>query len=424
LATNPVFALDDAEKVASFEGWTIPDHAGLDAPGMLWGLAGGDLAAAVLLGADPVRDTVDGDLARRALEAAEFVVAIALFLTDSSSLADVVLPAEGFAEKEGTYTNLEGRVAKVNQVVAGPGQTQPDWSILEEIARRMGRSMGFESAGAIADEVAEVAPAYAGVTWRGVERTISLQGTDLNIGLLYVLAMSSIGVYAIVMAGWASGSKYPLLGGVRGTAQAISYEAAMGLALVPVVFYSGSLSLKAIVAAQAGSMADLFGWPILAVIPRWNIIPMFVSFAIFFIAGVAETNRAPFDLVEAEQEIVGGFHTEYSGLRFAMFFLAEYINMFNMAALVTTLFLGGWNGPQFAAYLPAWISQGVLPFAYFMVKTVVVLFVFMWIRATFPRLRYDQLMVLGWKRLIPAALAWLVLSAVVIGFRQFGAPWS
>ncbi len=262
------------------------------------------------------------------------------------------------------------------------------------------------------------------VTLGGVERTISLQGTDLNIGLLYVLAMSSIGVYAIVLAGWSSGSKYPLLGGVRATAQAISYEAAMGLALVPVVFYNGSLSLKAIVAAQAGSMADLFGWPVLAVIPRWNIIPMFVSFVIFFIAGVAETNRAPFDLVEAEQEIVGGFHTEYSGLRFALFFLAEYINMFNMSALVTTLFLGGWNGPQFAAYLPAWISQGLLPITYFLLKTVAVLFVFMWVRATLPRLRYDQLMTLGWKRLIPAALAWLVLAAVVIGFRQFGMPWS
>ncbi|GBD84755.1 NADH-quinone oxidoreductase subunit H [bacterium BMS3Abin02] len=261
------------------------------------------------------------------------------------------------------------------------------------------------------------------VTLGGVERTISLQGTDLNIGLLYILAFSSIAVYAIVMAGWSSGSKYPLLGSVRATAQAISYEAAMGLALVPVVFYSGSLSIQKIVASQSGSFADLFGWPVLMVIPRWNIIPMFISFAIFFIAGVAETNRAPFDMVEAEQELVGGFHTEYSSIRFAFFFLAEYINMFNMSAITTTLFLGGWNGPTLDGRIPVWISA-LLPIVYFFVKTLVVLFVFMWIRATLPRIRYDRLMVLGWKGLIPAALAWLVFVTIVVGIRQFGLPWA
>ncbi|NIA25297.1 MAG: NADH-quinone oxidoreductase subunit NuoH [Gammaproteobacteria bacterium] len=261
------------------------------------------------------------------------------------------------------------------------------------------------------------------MTLGGVERTISLQGTDLNIGLLYILAFSSVAVYAIVLAGWSSGSKYPLLGSVRATAQAISYEAAMGLALVPVVFYSGSLSIQKIVAAQSGSFADLFGWPILMVIPRWNIIPMFISFAIFFIAGVAETNRAPFDMVEAEQELVGGFHTEYSSIRFAFFFLAEYINMFNMSAITTTLFLGGWNGPTFDGSIPVWISA-LLPIAYFFIKTLVVLFLFMWIRATLPRIRYDRLMALGWKGLIPAALAWLVFVTIVVGIRQFGLPWA
>ncbi|NOY56363.1 MAG: NADH-quinone oxidoreductase subunit NuoH [Actinobacteria bacterium] len=261
------------------------------------------------------------------------------------------------------------------------------------------------------------------VTLGGVERTISLQGTDLNIGLLYILAFSSLAVYAIVMAGWSSGSKYPLLGSVRATAQAISYEAAMGLALVPVVFYSGSLSIQKIVASQSGSFADLFGWPILMVIPRWNIIPMFISFVIFFIAGVAETNRAPFDMVEAEQELVGGFHTEYSSIRFAFFFLAEYINMFNMSAITATLFLGGWNGPTFDGRIPVWISA-LLPIAYFFLKTLVVLFAFMWIRATLPRIRYDRLMVLGWKGLIPAALAWLVFVTIVVGIRQFGLPWA
>lgn len=261
------------------------------------------------------------------------------------------------------------------------------------------------------------------VTLGGVERTISLQGTDLNIGLLYILAFSSLAVYAVVLAGWSSGSKYPLLGGVRATAQAISYEAAMGLALVPVVFYSGSLSIQQIVASQSGSFADLFGSPLLMIIPRWNIIPMFISFVIFFIAGVAETNRAPFDMVEAEQELVGGFHTEYSSIRFAFFFLAEYINMFNMSAIVTTLFLGGWNGPTLDGRIPVWISA-LLPILYFFVKTIAVLFAFMWVRATLPRIRYDRLMTFGWKGLIPTALAWLVLVTIIVGYRQFGWPWA
>lgn len=270
--------------------------------------------------------------------------------------------------------------------------------------------------------VIPIGPSFT-VTLGGIERTISLQGTDLNIGLLYILAFSSVAVYAIVLAGWSSGSKYPLLGGVRATAQAISYEAAIGLALVPVVFYSGSLSIQEIVASQAGSYYSLYNWPPLMLIPKWNIIPMFVSFVIFFIAGIAETNRAPFDMVEAEQELVGGFHTEYSGMRFAWFFLAEYINMFNMSALTVTLFLGGWNGPTFDGRVPVWISA-VLPILYFFVKTIIVLFIFMWVRATMPRIRYDRLMTLGWKGLIPAALAWLVFVTIVIGLRQFGLPWA
>lgn len=252
-------------------------------------------------------------------------------------------------------------------------------------------------------------------------REIALQGVDLNVGLLFVLAFSSMAVYAVVLAGWSSGSKYPLLGGVRATAQAISYEAAMGLAMVSVVMFSatqgdgGTLMLSELVERQAGTWAGI--------IPRWNIIPLFVAFVIFFISIVAETNRAPFDLVEAEQELVGGFHTEYSGMRFAMFFLAEYINIFSMSALATTLFLGGWTGPTWDGVLPGFIS-GILPTVWFLLKTYALVFLFFWIRATLPRLRYDQLMQLGWKRLIPGALLWLVLSTVVIGFRQFGAPWS
>ena len=261
---------------------------------------------------------------------------------------------------------------------------------------------------------------------------VALQGADLNVGLLFILAMSSMAVYAVVLAGWSSGSKYPLLGGVRATAQAISYEAAMGLAMVAVVMYSartgdgtGTLSLAEIVERQQGNFGSQFPalQPLLQFVPRWNIFPQIVAFAIFFIAIIAETNRAPFDLVEAEQEIVGGFHTEYSGMRFAMFFLAEYINIFSMSAILVTLFLGGWGGPTFNDTVPGFVSA-MLPTVYFLIKTYVVVFVFYWLRATLPRLRYDQLMTLGWKRLIPAALGWLVLSTVVIALVDFGVPWS
>ena len=182
------------------------------------------------------------------------------------------------------------------------------------------------------------------LTIDNIPREIPLQGADLNVGLLYILAISSVAVYALVLAGWSSGSKYPLLGGVRATAQAISYEAAMGLSLVPVVLYAGSTRLSEIVAAQAAPLTVL-GRDL--PLSTWNVLVLSPSFIIFFIAAVAETNRAPFDLVEAEQEIVGGFHTEYSGLRFALFFLAEYINVFTMSALAVTLFFGGWAGPTF-----------------------------------------------------------------------------
>ena len=258
------------------------------------------------------------------------------------------------------------------------------------------------------------------VTLGGVPRTVPLQGADLNVGLLYILAMSSVAVYAVVLAGWSSGSKYPLLGGVRATAQAISYEAAMGLSLVPVVLYTGSMRISEIVAAQSSTLTFLgrtFGFP------AWNLFVLAPSFLIFFIAAVAETNRAPFDLVEAEQEIVGGFHTEYSGLRFALFFLAEYINIFTMSALAVTLFLGGWSGPTWDGSLPVVVSA-LLPTFWFFLKVLVFLFLYVWLRATLPRLRYDQLMTLGWKRLIPASLVWLFFIGGALAVRQFGLPWS
>jgi NADH-quinone oxidoreductase subunit H len=243
------------------------------------------------------------------------------------------------------------------------------------------------------------------------DREVQLVGTDLNIGLLYFLALSSIAVYAAVLAGWSSGSKYPLLGGVRASAQMISYEAAMGLALVPVILFTGTTSVMGIVDAQAGTVLGFLG--------VWNVV-LIPSFVIFFIAGVAETNRAPFDLVEAESEIIG-FHTEYSGFRFALFFLAEYINMFTMSALTVTLFFGGWHGPDFGA--PSSVSW-VFPLFWFFAKTTLFLFVFVWVRASLPRMRYDQLMSFGWKRLIPISLLWVMLATLAVAVRRLGLPWA
>ena len=179
----------------------------------------------------------------------------------------------------------------------------------------------------------------------------------------------------------------------------------------PVIMFNGTTSLAGIVEAQGGTY---FGF-----IPAWNIV-LLPSFVVFLIAAFAETNRAPFDLVEAEQEIVGGFHTEYSGLRFALFFLAEYINMFTMSALTVTLFLGGWQGPVFGPTVLVWL----LPVFWFLLKTAVVLFFFIWVRGTLPRMRYDQLMAFGWKRLIPVSLAWIILAMVAVGVRRFGLPWA
>jgi NADH-quinone oxidoreductase subunit H len=243
------------------------------------------------------------------------------------------------------------------------------------------------------------------------DTTYTMQVTDLNIGVLYFLALSSMAVYAITLAGWSSGSKYPLLGSVRASAQMISYEAAIGLALVPVIMFAGTTSLAGIVEAQG---ATYFGF-----IPAWNIV-LLPSFIVFVIAAFAETNRSPFDLVEAEQEIVGGFHTEYSGFRFALFFLAEYINLFTMSALTVTFFLGGWNGPVFGPTVLQWF----LPVMWFLLKTFAMVFLFIWVRGTLPRMRYDQLMAFGWKRLIPVSLVWIMLSMVAMGIRRFGLPWA
>ncbi len=249
------------------------------------------------------------------------------------------------------------------------------------------------------------------------DRRVDFILSDINIGILYFLAMGSLGVYGIVLAGWASGSKYPLLGGIRSSAQLISYEIALGLSLVPIALAAGSLSTVDIVAAQAGSVENVTifdGIPgleqiadVFSVVPNWYIWSQWPAFAIFLVAGLAETNRAPFDLPEAETELVAGYHTEYSGIRFAMFFLGEYIHVIAISAMAVTLFLGGWHGPVFA------FADWLWPMFWFLLKTTLFVYLFVWLRATMPRLRYDRLMWLGWKRLIPAALVWIMVTAIV-----------
>jgi NADH-quinone oxidoreductase subunit H len=231
-----------------------------------------------------------------------------------------------------------------------------------------------------------------------------LQLTDLAVAVLYILAVTSIGVYGIVLAGWASGSTYPLLGGLRSSAQVVSYEIAMALTFAAVFLYAGTMSTSGIVAAQVGT---------------WYVFALLPSFLVYITAMVGETNRAPFDLPEAEGELVGGFHTEYSSLKFAMFMLAEYVNMTTVSALATTMFLGGWHAPW---PLNMWdgANSGWWPLLWFTAKVWGFLFLFIWLRATLPRLRYDQFMALGWKILIPVSLVWIMIVAVTHNLRING----
>ena len=261
------------------------------------------------------------------------------------------------------------------------------------------------------------APAFLSFAIVPVGGTISIAGrqtrlqlADPPIGILFLLAMSSVAVYGVMLAGWSSGSKYPLLGAVRGSAQMVSYEAALGLSTAAVVLISGSLLTSDIVANQSG------GW--LGFLPNWNVLRLgVVPFLVFFIAGTAEANRPPFDLVEAEQELVGGFHTEYSSLRFALFFLAEFMNAITLSAITVTLFLGGPNGPG----PKSGVLGAIFPVFWFLAKVFVFLFVLIWLRATLPRFRYDQLMDLGWKLLIPGSLVCLlVVAAFQLGNRWLG----
>jgi NADH-quinone oxidoreductase subunit H len=239
-----------------------------------------------------------------------------------------------------------------------------------------------------------------------------LQVAELPMGVLFILAMSGIGVYGVMLAGWSSGSKYPLLGSVRASAQLLSYEAAFGLGILGVLIQSGSLSTRTIVNDQA--------WVNIGSLVRsWYWLPALVPFVIFVIAAVAETNHPPFDLVEAEQELVGGFHTEYTGIRFAIFFLAEFMNLITMSAVATTLFLGGPSGPALGFLgRGSTINVWLMPVVWFAVKVLALLFGTVWLRASLPRLRYDQLMALGWKYLIEIAILWVMVSATIVVARQ------
>ena len=251
--------------------------------------------------------------------------------------------------------------------------------------------------------ILSIAPSLA--AWSVIPFTDSLVLSDINAGVLFILAMTSIGVYGIIIAGWASNSKYAFLSAMRASAQVVSYELAMGFALVTVLMAAGSLNLREIVLAQSGGLTDWYLWP---------LFPMFI---VYFISGVAETNRAPFDVAEGESEIVAGFHVEYSGMTFAVFFLAEYANMILIAMLTSLMFLGGWMSPVGVFADTPILGDGL---HWLLLKTSFVLFFFLWFRATFPRYRYDQIMRLGWKVFIPLTIIWIV----VMGVAMFLTPWG
>jgi NADH-quinone oxidoreductase subunit H len=237
--------------------------------------------------------------------------------------------------------------------------------------------------------------------------TTFLQVADLPIGALFILAMSGLGVYGVMLAGWSSGSKYPLLGSVRASAQLLSYEAAFGLGILGVLIRAGSLSTRTIVNQQGWEDWHSF-------VSQWYWLPALVPFVIFLIAATAETNHPPFDLVEAEQELVGGFNTEYTGIRFAIFFLAEFMNVITMSAVATTLFLGGPSGPSLGFVSSTnFLNTWFMPVFWFGFKVIALLFVTVWVRASLPRMRYDKLMGLGWKYLIEIAVLWVLVAAAI-----------
>ncbi|CRZ15497.1 NADH-quinone oxidoreductase subunit NuoH [Mycolicibacterium neworleansense] len=312
---------------------------------------------------------------------------------------------------------IERKVLGRMQMRPGPNRVGP-WGLLQSLADgvKLALKEGLTPAGIdrpiyLLAPIISVIPAFMAfaVIPMGGEVSVfghrtALQLTDLPVAVLYILAVTSIGVYGIVLAGWASGSTYPLLGGLRSSAQVISYEIAMALSFAAVFLYAGTMSTSGIVAAQDRT---------------WYVFLLLPSFVVYVTSMVGETNRAPFDLPEAEGELVGGFHTEYSSLKFAMFMLAEYVNMTTVSALATTMFLGGWHAP-FPFNLIDGANSGWWPLLWFTAKVWTFMFLYFWLRATLPRLRYDQFMALGWKVLIPVSLVWIMVVAVTHSLREHG----
>ena len=305
------------------------------------------------------------------------------------------------------YTYLERKVIAYMHVRVGPNRVGPKGLLqpIADVVKLMFKEMILPTKSDrylfIIAPVLSLAPALA--AWAVIPFSGSLVLADIDASLLYVLALTSMGVYGVIIAGWASNSKYAFLGAMRAAAQIVAYEIAMGFALVGVLMAAGSLNLSAIVLAQSGG------------IHQWYFIPLLPLFLVYLIAGVAETNRAPFDVAEGESEIVAGFHVEYSGMGFALFFLAEYANMLLISALTVLMFLGGWNPPLDVPPF-VWVP-GLF---WFLGKLCAVAFLFLWFRATFPRYRYDQIMRLGWKVFIPITLIWIG----VIGFARFFTPFG
>lgn len=312
---------------------------------------------------------------------------------------------------------IERKVLGRMQLRPGPNRVGP-WGLLQSLADgvKLALKEGLTPAGIdkpiyLLAPIISVIPAFMAfaVIPMGGEVSVfghrtALQLTDLPVAVLYILAVTSIGVYGIVLAGWASGSTYPLLGGLRSSAQVISYEIAMALSFAAVFLYAGTMSTSGIVAAQDRT---------------WYVFLLLPSFVVYVTSMVGETNRAPFDLPEAEGELVGGFHTEYSSLKFAMFMLAEYVNMTTVSALATTMFLGGWHAP-FPFNMIDGANSGWWPLLWFTAKVWTFMFLYFWLRATLPRLRYDQFMALGWKVLIPVSLVWIMVVAVTHSLREHG----
>ncbi|MFC7529443.1 NADH-quinone oxidoreductase subunit NuoH [Actinoplanes sp. GCM10030250] len=319
--------------------------------------------------------------------------------------------------------NYERKVVARMAVRPGPNQVGPNgWlqsltdgvklPFKEEIIPKTADKVVYFIAPVISATVAFTA--FAVIPFGGVVNMFghqtALQLTDVPVSVLVLLACSSMAVYGVVLAGWASGSTYPLLGGLRSSAQMISYEVAMGLSIVAVFMTAGTMSTSQIVAAQAsGEPVNIFGIDLTA--PGWYAVQLLPSFIVYMIAAVGETNRAPFDLPEAESELVGGFHTEYSSFKFALFFLAEYINMITVSAFCTTLFLGGWRAPWPITAVWEGANAGYFGLIWFFLKVFALLFGFIWLRATLPRMRYDQFMRFGWKVLIPVNLVWILFLA-------------